>query len=73
VAIIGERGPELVISTRAGALIRITDHSTRPHIATGIAALKAKYDRLPRHYLIERAEIMDEIDTLVDRWLEARG
>ena len=72
-AIIGERGPELVISTRAGALIRINDHSTRANIAAGIAALKAKHDRLPVHYLDDRREIMDEIDALVDRWLEARG
>ena len=59
-------------STHA-AVLRITDRSTRTDIAASIAALKAKHDRLPIHYLDDRREIMDEIDALVDRWLAARA
>lgn len=69
----GERGPELVIPTRAGTVIRINDASTRTDIAAAIAALKAKHDRLPVHYREDRHEIMDEIDALIDRWLAARA
>ena len=59
-------------STHA-AVLRITDRSTRVDIAASIAALKAKYDRLPVHYIDQRREIMDEIDGLVDMWLKARA
>ena len=55
------------------AVVRVTDRSTRPEIAEAIAALMRKRGRLPEHYIDQRAEIMDEVDGLVERWLEARG
>ena len=55
------------------AVIRITDRSNRTEIAASIAALMRKRARLPVHYIDQRREIMDEVDGLVDRWLEARG
>ena len=55
------------------AVVRVTERSTRADIAEAIAALMRKRGRLPEHYLDQRAEIMDEVDGLVDRWLEARG
>ena len=71
-AIRGERGPELV-TPRGGTLVRVTERSTRADIAEAIAALMRKRARLPEHYIDQRREIMDEVDGLVDRWLEARG
>jgi hypothetical protein len=52
-------------------IVRVTDEATREQIATAIAALKTKHDRLPAHFEAKRAEIMDEIDALVDEWLAA--
>ena len=71
-AIRGERGPEL-FTPRGGTLVRVTDRSTRADIAEAIAALMRKRARLPVHYIDQRREIMDEVDGLVERWLEARG
>ncbi len=71
-AIRGERGPELV-TPRGGTLVRVTERSTRADIAEAIAALMRKRARLPVHYIDQRREIMDEVEGLVDRWLEARG
>ena len=72
-AIRGERGPELFTLPSAGVLIRVTERSTRADIAEAIAALMRKRARLPVHYIDQRREIMDEVDGLVERWLEARG
>jgi len=55
------------------AVVRVTERSTRADIAEAIAALMRKRARLPVHYIDQRREIMDEVDGLVDRWLEARG
>ena len=54
------------------AVVRVTERSTRADIAEAIAALMRKRTRLPVHYIDQRREIMDDVDALVDRWLEAR-
>ena len=54
------------------AVVRVTERSTRADIAEAIAALMRKRARLPVHYIDQRREIMDDVDALVDRWLEAR-
>lgn len=52
-------------------LIRVDDHATRETIESAIAALRAKRDRMPAHWVERRQEVADEIDGLVDRWLLA--
>lgn len=48
-----------------------TVEPTRAQIADTIAELKVRHDRLPVHYVDARDEIMGEIESLVDDWLEA--
>lgn len=49
----------------------IADDATRDEIATAIAEVKRRHDRLPKHFEAKRAELMDEIDCLVSDWLAA--
>lgn len=46
---------------------------TREQIADEIATRKAQADRLPVHWVEQRAQIMDECDALVDEWLAAES
>lgn len=50
-------------------VIKVTPTSTRPQIEAAITALRAKQDRMPRHWHDRRQAIGDEIDQLVDQWL----
>lgn len=43
---------------------------TRADIEDRIRRKRAAQDRMPMHWVDRRAEIGDEIDALVDRWLE---
>jgi hypothetical protein len=49
----------------------ITKLSARAEIERQIAVLRAKQDRMPKAWVDRRAEVGDEIDQLVDWWLEA--
>lgn len=51
-------------------ILRVTDASTRGEIEAAITELRARQDRMPAHWLDRRAEVGDEIDSLVDLWLE---
>lgn len=50
--------------------IRITDDADRPEIEQAIRALRFKQDRMPAHWVDRRAEVGEEIDDLVTRWLD---
>lgn len=52
-------------------VIRITADSSRADIEQAIATLKAKHDRMPAHWEARRAEVMTEVEGLVDQWLAA--
>lgn len=54
-------------------IVCVTDTSDRPTIEAAIAVLRAKKNRLPEAWVVEREEISDEIDELVAMWLEAPG
>lgn len=43
---------------------------TRADIEARIRRKREAQDRMPAHWVDRRAEIGDEIDDLVDRWLE---
>ena len=45
--------------------------ANRHQLEVAIAALRAKQQRIPEHWLERRAEIGKEIDELVDLWLKA--
>lgn len=53
------------------SIIRVDDCATRATIEAAIAQLRVKQDRMPSHWVDRRAEVADEIDALVDRWLVA--
>ena len=53
--------------------IRISETSTRSEIEQAIATLRAKVQRMPSHWVDRRAEVGEEIDQLVDMWLEAEA
>lgn len=44
---------------------------TRADIEAKIIRARAKQDRMPRHWVERRAQVGDEIDELVQRWLAA--
>lgn len=50
-----------------------THAPTRAEIADTIAEIKARHDRLPVHYEARRQVLMDEIDHLVQDWLDAEA
>ena len=54
-------------------IVRVSAGSSRAEIAEAISALKAKHDRMPRHWVDRRQVVMDEIDGLVESWIEAAG
>lgn len=43
----------------------------RTAIEARIATLKAKHDRMPKHWEARRLGVMRDIERLVDLWLEA--
>lgn len=51
------------------AIIRVHEHSTKAELEAAIHELRARQGRLPQHWVDQRAELGDEIDCLVDRWL----
>lgn len=51
---------------------RVTDEATRAEIEEAIAELRRRAQRLSRHDP-RRGEIDEEVDLLVDDWLEARA
>lgn len=51
--------------------IRISADSPRCDIEAAIVQLKAKHDRLPKHFADDRDAIMAEVEGLVDMWLAA--
>lgn len=51
-------------------IIRVHEHDTRANIEAAIAALRIKQQRMPAHWVDRRAEVADEIDELVEQWLE---
>lgn len=50
-------------------ITKVTDDSDRDAIATAIAHLRAKQERMPKHWEARRLEVAREIDLLVERWL----
>jgi hypothetical protein len=54
-------------------IIKVTDQSTRAELEQAIAALRVKQDRMPSAWVERRAEVAEEIDSLVDWWLEAKA
>jgi hypothetical protein len=48
-----------------------TAQSTRDRITAEIAALRRKQDRMPAHWHERREQVGDEIDALVEAWLNA--
>jgi hypothetical protein len=54
-------------------VVRVSKQSTRAELEAGITALRAKQDRMPKAWVDRRAEVGDEIDELVDWWLEAKA
>lgn len=52
-------------------IVCVTDTSDRPTIEAAIVVLRAKKERLPAAWEVEREEISNEIDELVSMWLEA--
>jgi hypothetical protein len=57
------------VSVVTQSIVRITDHSPRCDIEAAITVLRERQDRMPAHWLDRRADVGDEIDVLVDRWL----
>jgi hypothetical protein len=53
--------------------IHITDASLRTEIELAITELRRKQHRMPAAWVDRRAEVGDEIDELVDMWLEAEA
>lgn len=43
---------------------------TRADIEAAIVAKRQKQDRMPAHWVERRAQVGDEIDALVEDWLE---
>lgn len=51
----------------------VSDHSSQADIAVAIKILKGRYDRMPRHWVDRRQDVMDEIHQLIDQWHEAEA
>lgn len=51
-------------------VIRVDDCATKAELEAAIAGLRSKQNRMPAAWADRRAEVADEIDLLVDRWLE---
>lgn len=49
---------------------RVTDEATRPELEEAIAELRRRAQRLSRHDP-RRREIDEEVDALVDDWIQA--
>lgn len=56
-----------------GEVIVVRDDATREQITIAIEAMKSKHDRLPKHFVAKRQEVMDEIENLVDDWIAAES
>lgn len=52
-------------------ILRVTDASTRGEIEAAIVELRAKVERMPAHWADRRQAVADEIDDLVDQWIQA--
>lgn len=52
-------------------VVVVKDDASRETIEAAITGLRAKQDRMPKHWHERRAEVAEEIDRLVDRWLLA--
>lgn len=52
-------------------VIKVGPASSRPEIEAAITGLRERQDRMPAHWHDRRKAIGDEIDELVDWWLEA--
>lgn len=50
-------------------IVRVTDDADRATLAEAIVALRRKQRRMPEHWADRRAEVGDEIDELVARWV----
>jgi hypothetical protein len=51
------------------AAIIVTDDASRDELREAIAHLKARHDRMPKHWEARRLETMREIERLIDRWI----